>query len=195
MRIKLATLKSVFSGAKLTYTFVIEKAKAVCAAMPDNPCAGASFALACFPNVAYYVCQFVKMTLSMIVSVILQAANMALEIVEGQYLNANMIRNSQLYYDYYYSRATHVNELGHAEWNSKALEAIRLNMKDQHMQMKFQLQERHKDIANHIGQDVREIVSMFVIIQLILFWCTLLIFIPHLCFSFASDCRHSECIR
>ena len=36
-----------------------------------------------------------------------------------------------------------------------ALDAIRLNMRDQHTEMKRQLQERHKDIANHLGQDVR----------------------------------------
>ena len=43
------------------------------------------------------------------------------------------------------------------EWNAKALDAIRLNMKDQHTEMKRQLQERHKDIANHVGQDVSDV--------------------------------------
>jgi hypothetical protein len=44
-----------------------------------------------------------------------------------------------------------LNIKGHNDWNQKALDAIRVNMKDQHMQMKEQLQERHKDIANHVG--------------------------------------------
>ena len=44
--------------------------------------------------------------------------------------------------------------MGHSQWTEEALNAIRLNMKDQHTEMKRQLQERHKDIANHIGQDV-----------------------------------------
>ena len=33
---------------------------------------------------------------------------------------------------------------------------------DQHMQMKQELQERHRDIANHVGQDVR-IFALFVL--------------------------------
>ena len=152
----LAILKHIFSTAELTYTFVVEKASEACDVQPDNPCVGASMALACFPNPGYYVCQFVKSAISTIASAFLQAANIALEIVEEQYLNAMKIGDSQVYYNYYYSRATYVNELGHADWNAKALEAIRINMKDQHMQMKFQLQERHKDIANHVGQDVSE---------------------------------------
>jgi hypothetical protein len=61
---------------------------------------------------------------------------------------------NEAYYDYYYSRATYHNTKNHNEWHVNALEAIRVNMKDQHMQMKQQLQERHKDIANHVGQDV-----------------------------------------
>jgi hypothetical protein len=45
-----------------------------------------------------------------------------------------------------------LNYKGYNDWNQKALDAIRVNMKDQHMQMKNQLQERHKDIANHVGE-------------------------------------------
>ena len=65
------------------------------------------------------------------------------------------------YYDYYYSRATYHNTKHYNEWNEKALDAIRLNMKDQHTEMKRQLQERHKDIANHVGQDVSDEHSNF----------------------------------
>ena len=132
--------------------------------MPENPCVGASLALACFPNVAYFVCRVVKVTTSVILQALLQASSMALQIVEEQYLNAMKIGDSTVYYGYYYSRASYFNEIGHAEWNREALEAIRVNMLDQHMQMKFQLQERHKDIANHVGQDVSKnvITSVFV---------------------------------
>ena len=59
-------------------------------------------------------------------------------------------------YGQYYSRANYHNIRGFTKWNEKALEAIRLNMKDQHTEMKRQLQERHKDIANHVGQDVSD---------------------------------------
>ena len=32
-------------------------------------------------------------------------------------------------------------------------------MKDQHMAMKEQLQRRHKDIANHVGQDIADTLN------------------------------------
>ena len=67
----------------------------------------------------------------------------------------------QAIYGYYYSRATYHNTKHYNEWNEKALDAIRLNMKDQHTEMKKQLQERHKDIANHVGQDVSDEHSNF----------------------------------
>ena len=152
----LITLNHVFSSAELVNAFVSELAGDICDAMPDNPCVGASLAIACFPNPGYYICKVVEIVTESIAAAILQAAFLALEIVEGQYLNVLQMSDTQVYYDYYYSRATYVNGIGHAEWNAKALEAIRVNMKDQHMQMKFQLQERHKDIANHVGQDVSE---------------------------------------
>jgi chaperonin cofactor prefoldin len=59
-------------------------------------------------------------------------------------------------YGYYYSRANYHNTKQYNMWNEKALNAIRLNMKDQHTEMKRQLQERHKDIANHVGQDIAD---------------------------------------
>ena len=60
-------------------------------------------------------------------------------------------------YGQYYDRANYLNIRGLTKWNEKALDAIRLNMKDQHTEMKKQLQERHKDIANHVGQDVSDV--------------------------------------
>lgn len=143
-------------AAQLFYDFSLEKAKEVCEAMPENPCIGASFAIACFPNPGYFICRVMKIAISTIGMALLQAANLAYGIVEEQYLNAVKMGDSQVFYNYYYSRATYFNQIGHSEWNAKALEAIRVNMKDQHMQMKFQLQERHKEIANHVGQDVSE---------------------------------------
>eukprot|EP00956_Cyclotella_meneghiniana_P006449 scaffold8466_cov41-Cyclotella_meneghiniana.AAC.3 len=59
-------------------------------------------------------------------------------------------------YGQYYGRANYINIRGLMEWNEKALDAIRLNMKNQHTEMKGQLQERHKDIANHLGQDIAD---------------------------------------
>ena len=151
-----AKVKHALETVQAFVEFMSERADDVCKAMPENPCAGASLAIACFPNPVYYVCRVVKITTSLILQALLVAASMAFQIVEEQYLNAMKIGDSTVYYGYYYSRAAFFNEMGHAEWNAKALEAIRVNMKDQHMQMKFQLQERHKDIANHVGQDVRE---------------------------------------
>ena len=149
----LIKLREHVTMAEMIYTFVTAKATEICDTLPENPCVGAGPAIACFPNVAYYVCRVVKIAAHQIVSVMWEAVNLAFDVMEAL-VKAETISESQAFYDYYYSRAVYFNEIGHAEWNAKALEAIRINMKDQHMQMKFQLQERHKDIANHVGQDV-----------------------------------------
>ena len=152
---QLVKFKNSLSTAELIFNFVIEKTGAICDAMPENPCVGASFAIACFPNPVYYVCRGVKIASDIIASAVFEAVNIAFEVMAA--LTAgNTISESQAFYGYYYSRATYHNTNNYNKWNEKALDAIRLNMKDQHKEMKKQLQERHKDIANHVGQDVSD---------------------------------------
>ena len=79
------------------------------------------------------------------------AANIAEKAVANDF-NAATLGDNQVIYAYYYSRANYLNMKGHNEWETNALEALRVNMKEQHMQMRRQLQERHKDIANHVGE-------------------------------------------
>ena len=151
---KLLEFQSIWNTAQEVFTTVTEKGKAVCDAMPENPCTGVGFALACFPNVAYYVCRAVKILTDKLVTVVVKAVTIAFQVLAAL-TAADTISESQAFYGYYYSRATYHNTKNHNEWNIMALDAIRLNMRDQHTEMKRQLQERHKDIANHLGQDVR----------------------------------------
>ena len=151
---KLLEFQSIWNTAQEVFTTVTEKGKAVCDAMPENPCTGVGFALACFPNVAYYVCRAVKISTDILASAVVKAVNKAFEVLAAQ-TAADTISESQAICGYYYSRATYHDTKQYNEWNAIALDAIRLNMKDQHTEMKKQLQERHRDIANHLGEDVR----------------------------------------
>ena len=87
-------------------------------------------------------------------------------------------------YGQYYSRANYHNIRGLTKWTEEALNAIRLNMKDQHTEMKRQLQERHKDIANHVGQDVSGLIVI----------CSSNSQQNIISFLFYSDCRCPKCI-
>ena len=152
---KLLKFQSIWNTAQQVFETVTEKGKAVCDAMPENPCAGVGFALACVPNAGYYVCRALKIATDILATVVVKNVNKAFEVLAAQ-TAANTISESQAIYGYYYSRATYHNIKQYNEWNENALDAIRLNMKDQHKEMKKQLQERHKDIANHVGQDVSD---------------------------------------
>ena len=107
---RLVEFHSKLSKAELIFKFIVEKTKAACDAMPENPCVGASLALACFPNVAYYVCRFVKIATDVIASSVFEAVNMAFEIM-AELVAAETISESQAFYGYYYSRATYHNTM------------------------------------------------------------------------------------
>eukprot|EP00956_Cyclotella_meneghiniana_P014940 scaffold22644_cov44-Cyclotella_meneghiniana.AAC.4 len=79
----------------------------------------------------------------------------AYQAVDDIYDIATLGPNTAIY-GQYYDRANYLNIRGLMEWNEKALDAIRLNMKNQHTEMKKQLQERHRDITNHLGQDIAD---------------------------------------
>jgi len=151
----LVAFRKSLSEAELIFQFVVTKTKALCDVLPENPCVGASFAIVCLPNPAYYVCRVATILTDVIASSVLEGVNLAFSVLEST-VEAGTLDASQAFYGYYYSRAAYLNEIGHSEWTQKALDAIRVNMKDQHMQMKAQMQERHKDIANHVGQDIAD---------------------------------------
>eukprot|EP00956_Cyclotella_meneghiniana_P042191 scaffold248390_cov94-Cyclotella_meneghiniana.AAC.2 len=108
---------------------------AVCDSIPENICAAIA---GCVPNPIKF-----------------QALEISLYVMEAEF-GRRGLGAGQAIYGYYYSRANYHNTKQYNEWNEKALDAIRLNMKDQHTEMKKQLQERHKDIANHVGQDIAD---------------------------------------
>ncbi len=119
---------------------------------PENICAGP----VCAPNPAPIVCRgMAKPVFVVIAYLLLVGATIAYQVIDDIYTLATLGEN-QAVYGYYYSRATYHNTLGYNDWNRRALEAIRTNMKDQHHEMKRQLQERHKDIANHVGEDIAD---------------------------------------
>eukprot|EP00956_Cyclotella_meneghiniana_P003490 scaffold4251_cov37-Cyclotella_meneghiniana.AAC.5 len=118
-------------------------------------CAGASLGIACFPNVPRLICSVSRKIGKKFAYYILVYTTIAFQAIDNEMAMATIDPNAE-FYDYYYSRATYHNTKHYNEWNEKALDAIRLNMKDQHTEMKRQLQERHKDIANHVGQDIAD---------------------------------------
>eukprot|EP00956_Cyclotella_meneghiniana_P016363 scaffold25814_cov57-Cyclotella_meneghiniana.AAC.3 len=121
----------------------------------SEKCIGALLAITCVPNPAFYICRFIKITFKGIAFGILTAATLAFQVIDHMYEKATLGPNTAIY-GQYYDRANYLNIRGFTEWNEKALDTIRLNMKDQHQEMKRQLQERHKDIANHVGQDIAD---------------------------------------
>jgi hypothetical protein len=139
------------SAAEGLFSGIASLRENLCESQPQNPCAGVGLALVCIPNPAYYFCRISNVVFIILETTVIGALTIAQEVVDKEF---GAIGPNEIYYDYYYSRATYHNTKNHNEWHVKALEAIRVNMKDQHMQMKQQLQERHKDIANHVGQDV-----------------------------------------
>eukprot|EP00956_Cyclotella_meneghiniana_P040818 scaffold206212_cov43-Cyclotella_meneghiniana.AAC.1 len=117
--------------------------------------ASASLALACVPNPAAMVCGIASLFGKILSYGILFAATLAYEQIDRIYEIATLGPNTAIY-GQYYSRANYHNIRGLTKWNEEALDAIHLNMKNQHQEMKRQLQERHKDIANHVGQDIAD---------------------------------------
>jgi len=146
----------LLTGAEHLYAFTEDASDDACEAMgPDNFCVGASFGIVCLPNVAKMACKIVKAIITAVAYPLMVAATIAFQVIDDEYTLATLGEN-QAIYGYYYSRATYLNTLGHNKWNVEALKALATNMKNQHVEMKKQLQERHKDIANHVGEDIAD---------------------------------------
>ena len=143
-------------AAEHIYAFTQDHGDNICEAMgPPDICTGASLAIACVPNPARIVCDIVKVYATVISFRLMIEATIAYRTLDDMYEIATM-SDKEAYYGYYYARAAYFNTRDHIDWNVKALEALRTNMRNQHMEMKKQLQERHKDIANHVGEDIAD---------------------------------------
>jgi len=129
---------------------------ALCRNLGDSTkCVGVGISVACFVNFAYYICEKLNMSIKGIAYAVLVTVTFAYQAVDQAYDIASLGAN-QAIFDYYYSRANYHNTKHYNEWNEQALNTIRLNMREQHTEMKRQLQKRHKDIANHVGQDIAD---------------------------------------
>ncbi len=149
-------LGHLLTGAEHLYEFTEDASDDACEAMgPDNLCVGAGLAIVSLPNVVKIACKIVKAIMTAVAYPLMVAATIAYQVIDDEYTLATLGEN-QAIYGYYYSRATYLNTLGHNKWNKQALEALVTNVKNQHMEMKKQLQERHKDIANHVGEDIAD---------------------------------------
>merc|ERR1712194_876426 len=62
--------------------------------------------------------------------------------------------DAEAYYGYHYSRATYLDMTQHNTFMVGAFKTIKTSMTDQHHEMKHQLQVRHREIADHLGNDV-----------------------------------------
>ena len=149
-------LGHALTAAEHLHDFVDDLEDDLCEIMGDNPyCIGASFAIACFPNPLRIACDIFSMVAGTISYAILVGVTIAYQAVSDIYEIATM-SDKEAYYGQYYSRATYINTFEYNKKNWEALNVINSNMKDQHKEMKGQLQERHRDIANHVGQDIAD---------------------------------------
>jgi len=137
------------------------------------------FYIGMFPNPMRFACEFAHKLKGILTYIVLVAVTIAYQAVDDTYEIATM-SDKEAYYGQYYSRATYINTIGYNEKNWEALDAIRSNMKSQHNEMKRQLQERHKDIANHVGQDVSEYGHVVDSYLLALVYTSLVSIIPRL---------------
>ena len=108
------------------------------------------------PNPAYMACIWMQLVVFLIGNAIVAGARTAYQVVNHQY-EIDTMSDKEAYYSFYYSRATYHNTFEYGKKNWKALVEIHTDMMNQHTEMKRQLQERHKDIANHVGQDVSDL--------------------------------------
>ena len=136
------------------YDFATGQMDSNCDALGEHTqCVGASVGLVCAPNPPKIICSVVRVVLENILFAVLVGVTIAYHVVDDTYTIGTM-SDKEAYYGQYYSRATYINTAEYNKKNWEALHVIHSNMKDQHNEMKKQLQERHKDIANHVGQDV-----------------------------------------
>eukprot|EP00956_Cyclotella_meneghiniana_P044135 scaffold302880_cov113-Cyclotella_meneghiniana.AAC.1 len=149
----LLNLGHALAGAEQLYEFTDNMNDALCRGLGGSTeCVGVGISVACFVNFAYYICEKLNMSIKGIAYAVLVTVTFAYQAVDQAYDIASLGAN-QAIFDYYYSRANYHNTKHYNEWNEQALNTIRLNMREQHTEMKRQLQKRHKDIANHVGQD------------------------------------------
>ena len=143
--------------AEQVYEFTDELSGDVCETLGDSEkCIGAGPAVVCLPNPGYYICRIVKLVTKAVGYALQFAFTIAYHAIDDQYEIATM-SDKEAYYGFFYSRATYHNTFEYGKKNWKALVEIRTDMMNQHTEMKRQLQERHKDIANHVGQDVSDL--------------------------------------
>ena len=79
----------------------------------------------------------------------------AFDILDEKYELETLGPNHAIY-GYEYSKATYFNTKHHFVWNAENLKVMKANMFNQHSEMKKQLQERHQEMTNHLGNDVRQ---------------------------------------
>ena len=81
-------------AAEHIYDFTDGMDDNICGSIPDNPCIGASFALACMPNPLFYICKIMSISLNQIAYAILVAATIAYEAVDRDYEIATLGEHS-----------------------------------------------------------------------------------------------------
>ena len=147
LKVHVTNLQYALTAAEYLWGFVNKKFTANCKLFGDDKVVMGQT----IPNFFRKACDSMNYAFIGVSYAVLFAVNIAEKAVAKDF-NAATLGDNQVIYAYYYSRASYLNMKGHNEWETKALEALRVNMKEQHMQMRRQLQDRHKDIANHIGE-------------------------------------------
>ena len=125
----------------------------MCGALgPDNFCAG----IACIPNFSLIACAIGKLVLIPIAYAVLFGSIIAHQALDHRF-EKQTLGPAEAIYGYEYSKATYLNTKQHIEWNADALTTMNEHMWNQHDKMMTQLQEHHKDMTNHLGNDVSSI--------------------------------------
>jgi hypothetical protein len=137
--------------AEHVYTFVLDLTDSVCDALPQLLCAAV-----CISNPAYNICKGLKYIPNGIAAAFLAKAVIAYRTAHHVFEKASLGANDALD-GHQYAKATYQNTMAYNAWNYDALTQISTSMKGQHKEMeKKQIQDRQKDIANHIGEDIAE---------------------------------------
>ena len=75
----------ILKAAEILFEFVGSLEDKIADAIPDNPCVGASFAIVCVPNPAFYVAKIINIVMYGISFALLTAANIAFQVVDDQF--------------------------------------------------------------------------------------------------------------
>jgi len=140
----------VLKAAEHLHAFIDSNFEDGCNVIPRELCFGL-----CVPNPFFIACVIGSMIGLNFSYVIMIAATIVYEVFDRKF-ELDTLGPDQAIYGYQYSQATYVNTKQHHQWNAEALKSISNNMKEQHTEMKRQLQVRHKDISNHLGEDIAD---------------------------------------